>query len=394
MLSFRALLSLCALLTLCACAPGGVPASLLPWLVNHYTFDDPVGRGGAVELDHGIDATNIDLVNGAPRVADPAWGGSSFSLETGQRNTGNNDDWKAGVMFPSSAASTLTGTNHVTGVTIAGWFKPLGGVGNNPSPNTNTGFPGDYFNAFGLAGLLRGDDDGDEDVDGHAVRALIEVIGGKVTGLGRRLDSQNGSGRRSSVDDWHEVMPPGEWTHLAASFDFDLGLIELFKNGRLLESEETDVENWELSEEVDYTSATNPAGIKIGGSHPDDSQEQNPFNGRIDELTFFNRVLTPREVDRLYATLSGQPGDYNGDGQVDAGDYSVWRDTEGSIVDLRADGDGDGVVGPGDYALWVDHYGQSFTPALSTAVPSPAGLPLLTLLLLVCCPVHTRPGRE
>src|SRR5262249_5761235 len=45
------------------------------------------------------------------------------------------------------------------------------------------------------------------------------------------------------------------------------------------------------------------------------------------------------------------PGDYNGNGIVDAADFTVWRDTLGSTTDLRADGDSDGIVNQLDYQL-------------------------------------------
>lgn len=46
------------------------------------------------------------------------------------------------------------------------------------------------------------------------------------------------------------------------------------------------------------------------------------------------------------------PGDFNLDGQVDAADYTVWRDTLGSKTDLRADGNGDGAVDQADLEIW------------------------------------------
>jgi len=58
------------------------------------------------------------------------------------------------------------------------------------------------------------------------------------------------------------------------------------------------------------------------------------------------------------------PGDYNFNYVVDAADYSVWRDTLGSTVDLRADGSGavvgvpDGVVDQLDYDFWKAHFGN------------------------------------
>jgi hypothetical protein len=52
-------------------------------------------------------------------------------------------------------------------------------------------------------------------------------------------------------------------------------------------------------------------------------------------------------------------GDYNGDGSVNAADYTVWRNTQGSADDLRADGNGDGVVDQADYDLWKSNVGAA-----------------------------------
>jgi hypothetical protein len=56
-----------------------------------------------------------------------------------------------------------------------------------------------------------------------------------------------------------------------------------------------------------------------------------------------------------------RPGDYNGNGQVDAADYTVWRNTLGSTTDLRADGTGPGgvpdqVINQLDYMFWKQKY--------------------------------------
>jgi CSLREA domain-containing protein len=65
--------------------------------------------------------------------------------------------------------------------------------------------------------------------------------------------------------------------------------------------------------------------------------------------------------DALHALF----GDYNGNGVVDAADYTKWRDTLGQLgVDpySGADGNGDGMIGPEDRQVWVDHFGQSVPP--------------------------------
>jgi hypothetical protein len=55
------------------------------------------------------------------------------------------------------------------------------------------------------------------------------------------------------------------------------------------------------------------------------------------------------------------PGDYNGDGVVNAADYTVWRDTLGQSAasGLLADGSGNGTVDQADYDLWKTHFGQT-----------------------------------
>ncbi len=66
-------------------------------------------------------------------------------------------------------------------------------------------------------------------------------------------------------------------------------------------------------------------------------------------------------------------GDYNGNGIVDAGDYTIWRDTLGQTGDvLVADGDGNGTVDQADYIIWRDNFGNISGAASSTSsVPEP-----------------------
>jgi len=116
------------------------------------------------------------------------------------------------------------------------------------------------------------------------------------------------------------------------------------------------------------------------------------YEGLIDELGIYDRVLTPTEVYQLATPTDpafdqrGMPwsrvvggridigavesqanplaGDYNFDGIVNAADSSVWRNTVGSKNDLRADGSGeefgvpDGVVDELDYAFWKASFGN------------------------------------
>ncbi|TWT75676.1 hypothetical protein Pla123a_31860 [Posidoniimonas polymericola] len=53
------------------------------------------------------------------------------------------------------------------------------------------------------------------------------------------------------------------------------------------------------------------------------------------------------------------PFDYNQNGQIDAADYTVWRDSLNDEGDSAADGNNDGVVDQIDYDNWANNYGKS-----------------------------------
>ena len=56
-------------------------------------------------------------------------------------------------------------------------------------------------------------------------------------------------------------------------------------------------------------------------------------------------------------------GDYDIDGDVDANDYAVWKNSFGSNLLLAADGNRDGVVDAADYAVWRDNLGKTLPAA-------------------------------
>ena len=77
-------------------------------------------------------------------------------------------------------------------------------------------------------------------------------------------------------------------------------------------------------------------------------------------------------------------GDYNGDGFVDAADYTVWRDTLGQTVasGSGADGSNNGAVDQDDYDVWVAHFGDhspGSAAGSAAAVPEPSTAILLAL---------------
>ena len=86
------------------------------------------------------------------------------------------------------------------------------------------------------------------------------------------------------------------------------------------------------------------------------------------------------------------PGDFNGDGVVNAADYILWRDTVGSTSDLRADGNGDQVIDGGDFNVWRSSFGNTYSLAGGALAGSPVPEPTVSCLLaMVCFVVAWRP---
>lgn len=75
--------------------------------------------------------------------------------------------------------------------------------------------------------------------------------------------------------------------------------------------------------------------------------------------------------------FGGAPGDFTGDGRIDAADYTLWRDTLGSVDNLAADANLSGEVDDIDRALWRVGYGSAAT---ASAVPAPEAATLVSLL--------------
>jgi len=231
------------------------------------------------------------------RVAEGAYPASNTSMQLQQVNpaTAGNDDWKAGIYSPTGVPS-LNAFNRVQETTVMGWVKM---TGQNPSPNSNTSNPDDLYGAIGLAGVLTGDS------DGHAVRALLELINVngelRLVALGRRIDG-SASQTFAASEDWQTLLPPNEWVFLAATFDFDEGKMALYKNGERLDGFYTVAgDPWGVGGPGPHsTSATDPRGIKIGGSFPQNDRETNPCNCRMDSLMFLDEVASPGQVRAQY----------------------------------------------------------------------------------------------
>ncbi|MER7334655.1 MULTISPECIES: LamG-like jellyroll fold domain-containing protein [unclassified Micromonospora] len=283
--------------------PRDVHPHLRSSLVALYDFDHPAEGDAALERDLGRSGTEIELVNGGAdmRVPERAYPGSGNALHTRQVNPAQagNDDWKAGT-WSASGVRTLRPFAGTQGTTVMGWFKMEMDA---PALNSTTTNPADRFNAIGLAGVLTGDS------DGHGVRALLELIDVngelRLVALGRRLDGGN-SQTFAASEDWRTLLPKGEWVHLAATFDFNTGTLALYRNGQPVDGFYTRTDDpWRVSGPGPHvTTASDPRGIKIGGSFPQDTLERNPCDCRMDALMFLDTVVSASDVEKQYRYMA------------------------------------------------------------------------------------------
>ena len=115
-----------------------------------------------------------------------------------------------------------------------------------------------------------------------------------------------------------------------------------------------------------------------------------PDGGRLAYMADFGFA----SQDSFITVLApARPGDYNGDGLVDANDFAAWLSTFGSTTDASADGNRDGVVDAGDYLLWrknVPTAGAGSAAGTLVSVPEPASMPAAVTALLVALMVVRR----
>jgi hypothetical protein len=93
----------------------------------------------------------------------------------------------------------------------------------------------------------------------------------------------------------------------------------------------------------------------------------------------------------LYAALQAEvDGDYNGNGVVDAADYTVWRDSFGQNgAGLAADGNGDNTVNQLDHTYWRTRFGNTSgsgsLAVTGASVPEPATALTVAIACLAAC---------
>lgn len=119
-------------------------------------------------------------------------------------------------------------------------------------------------------------------------------------------------------------------------------------------------------------------------------------------MEVFRNAASVTPLNNPNPTLSevtGLPGDFNNNQNVDAADYTVWRTNLGAAEGstLNGNGNNDAIINGSDYDLWKLHFGEHSPGAGgiggSSAVPEPDTL-LLAVITLLGSLTLQRPNRS
>lgn len=129
------------------------------------------------------------------------------------------------------------------------------------------------------------------------------------------------------------------------------------------------------------------------GIHGDHFDGVNPLNGVDDGIR--SAFVSPLvfEIDVL-APAEAIVGDYNGNGVVDAADYTKWRDTLNANVPngTGADGSNNGLIDQADYDIWRTNFGDG-APGAASLVPEPTAFVLFMTALAAAVGARRVRGR-
>lgn len=128
----------------------------------------------------------------------------------------------------------------------------------------------------------------------------------------------------------NNAIAPETWTHVAAVYDQLTGTRSMFVNGAKVASR-TDPPITVL-----YT----PLDPVIGAQFDNSSALQGFFNGKIDELAFYNRALSENEIWNIYRRgANGRAPALDASAEASSGLISWWR-AEGNANDAAGTNDG------------------------------------------------------
>jgi T5SS/PEP-CTERM-associated repeat protein len=391
-----------------------------------------VGRNGAATLD-AIDGGQVNCngsmsVNGTLNI-----GGGQVSNDEGYiatlmggggtvnvdgLNSNWNNDFPLEIGYSGTGALNVTNggkvTSHGTGLPSEG---PAGVIGGSGAGTVTVDGPGsewslqrgivEHFNDTVLVGHFG---TGSLTVkNGGTVRGSVVTISptGQVNGDGNFIESYTGYG---IVMINYGIVAPG---NSAGALHVGGGYYQRDNGGLSAGTLQIELGGTEPGTDYDQLLVTGTIGLT-------DEFMQVGHGGTLD-VSLING-FTPHESDSFnildFASLSGTfatvnlpaltgslqwdtsqlyisgvlsvvlPGDYNGNGVLDAADYVEWRKDQGTTHTLLNDPIG-GTIGMAQYNQWRAHFGQpqgsGSSVSASAAVPEPSTLLLLMLAAAGWC---------
>jgi hypothetical protein len=197
----------------------------------------------------------------------------------------------------------------------------------------------------------------------------------------------------------HPQRPDSIWMKVfKTELERPIELAELMSANGIMPEDAAETETeWELLEggKMDQAEDDVPDGKKsvirryeyfqYSGLYDDEHEPLSNWDGVSDPpADEFGQFISANMVAANLEAPARTKGDYNGDGIVNAADYTVWRNNRGSEVEYHGDGNDDGRIDGDDYTIWRDGFGlvldgggQGPGPGgAGAAVPEPAALGL------------------
>lgn len=168
---------------------------------------------------------------------------------------------------------------------------------------------------------------------------------------------------------WLKTLDPGVSVQLAID---DPGTADRGISKDVIADGQWHLYEWNLEDDGEWQAWVNGDGTITGPTVTLDSIQ---FTGSGDALIYLDSVAH-NPLGSLAPVL---PGDFNGDGVVDARDYTVWRDNlgEGDEASLNGAGDSMNGVDVGDYLVWKNSITGSSASLASAPIPEPSAFSLI-----------------